>query len=665
MFYKWLIVIPLLIGYLSNAQTSSIDSLLFKVKNNQLTEETANQAIKLPYHQIVNNLNKSYSLYNSLYQSNVFLKNNQKQAELIEQMALVSYLKGKYQESFELHKKSIKLFELTNDKRKMAMAMASMAYEGKKRNLNGSISLMREAIQILKVNNITDGLPAVIDNYGVLFELKGDLDSALYFYNSALHLKRTTSDSLGIPYSLNNIAGIYFMQGKYKEGLKIMEESNAIRKSLKDYMGLIWNEFSMGEMYINKNNYSDAAPHIRTSLKYSIDYSYPDLIARNAKYLASILSQYKKFDSAYYYFNMFHELNDSIYNANKQNQLLEMESIYESDKKSFQIKALNDENILKQNEIEKKRNSLYFFIILSFILIFAGVFIYRAYNQKNKANIIIQEQKNEVEKQKQIIEEKQKEILDSIQYAKRIQYTLLAHDSLLKENLREKENHQSFTNDYFVLFKPKDIVSGDFYWATKHANHFYLAVCDSTGHGVPGAFMSLLNISFLNEAISEKGIHQPNEVLNYVRNRLIESISKDGAQDGMDGILLRLANENGVISIDYAAANNPPILLCSNTLTSLPYDKMPIGKSIKTDNFVNYKINTSAGDMLYLYTDGYADQFGGLKGKKFKYKQLNELLLANADKPVDIQKQLLTKVFDDWKGNLEQVDDVCIIGLRV
>lgn len=298
-------------------------------------------------------------------------------------------------------------------------------------------------------------------------------------------------------------------------------------------------------------------------------------------------------------------------------------------------------------------------------------------------------QKEIVEHQKHIVEEKQKEILDSINYAKRIQYTLLAHADFLQENI---PNH-------FVYFNPKDIVSGDFYWATKRGNKFYLAVCDSTGHGVPGAFMSLLNISFLNEAVNEKGIEEPNKVFDFVRQRLIDNISKEGQKDGFDGILICIetlpspvgnpegsmiqkekttSSSKGLgVRVTYAAANNAPILIKTALrqaqgpvaggaeLVEAESDRMPVGMGERKENFKLFTVDAQKGDALYLYTDGYADQFGGPKGKKFKYKPLNELILANHTQTLSDQKEILKTTFENWRGNLEQIDDVCIIGIRL
>jgi serine phosphatase RsbU (regulator of sigma subunit) len=284
--------------------------------------------------------------------------------------------------------------------------------------------------------------------------------------------------------------------------------------------------------------------------------------------------------------------------------------------------------------------------------------------------------KKELSESREILTEKNKEILDSINYAKKIQYTLLAHSDLLNKHLPE----------HFVLFKPKDIVSGDFYWATSvvtssmfqvsnsennntkqetlNKELFFLAICDSTGHGVPGAFMSLLNISFLNEAITEKGILQPHLILNHTRQRLIQNVSQEGAQDGMDGILIRIEKHNDTLKIEYAAANNAPVLVSNNILTELAYDKMPIGKGEKNTSFTLHNIELKKGDALYLYTDGYADQFGGPKGKKFKYKQLEDLLLANSKLSLQEQSEILNKTIETWKGSLIQVDDICVFGIR-
>jgi serine phosphatase RsbU (regulator of sigma subunit) len=291
-----------------------------------------------------------------------------------------------------------------------------------------------------------------------------------------------------------------------------------------------------------------------------------------------------------------------------------------------------------------------FLVVGGGILIIVGMI---AWNQRMKREVIFRkETEDKLQDSYRQIEEKNKEITDSITYAKRIQQSLLAHDSQLQKNL----------NDFFVLYIPKDIVSGDFYWCTETADSFYLAVCDSTGHGVPGAFMSLLNISFLNEAITEKKIQEPNLILDHTRNLLISNLSQNDSKDGMDGILLRIEKQNRRIT--YAAANNAPLIVRNGIVEELPLDKMPIGKGERVTPFSLHTLDTNGSDLLYLTTDGFADQFGGVRGKKFKRSGLKELVKQHSTAPVNTQHEHFSNAFGDWKGDLEQVDDVLIVGIR-
>ena len=276
-------------------------------------------------------------------------------------------------------------------------------------------------------------------------------------------------------------------------------------------------------------------------------------------------------------------------------------------------------------------------------------------------NISLESKNLEINNQRQILEEKHKEITDSINYAERIQRSLLASKKMLDENL----------NDYFVLFKPKDIVSGDFYWATltgsANDKKFILVTADSTGHGVPGAIMSIVNIASLKEAIVQ-GIESPDLILNETRRLVIENLkndgSEDGGKDGMDASLICIDFKNNKMTS--ACANNPIWIVRCGELIEIKPDRMPIGKHDKDSTpFKLHSFDLQKGDVIYTLTDGYPDQFGGVNGKKFKTKQLQEVLISISNKPMATQKQKLDSTFDQWKGDLEQVDDVCLIGIRI
>ncbi|HTF03545.1 MAG TPA: SpoIIE family protein phosphatase, partial [Bacteroidia bacterium] len=255
------------------------------------------------------------------------------------------------------------------------------------------------------------------------------------------------------------------------------------------------------------------------------------------------------------------------------------------------------------------------------------------------------------------IEEKNKSILDSINYAKRIQTALLGSAQTIKRNLPE----------HFVHYRPKDIVSGDFYWCAEKNNQFFFAVADCTGHGVPGAFMSLLNINLLNRAVSENNLSDPGAILDFVRTHVIASLNAEGqepSRDGMDAVVFVLDRNAGTLR--FACANNVLLHVRNKNMTVHGPDKFPVGLSHteQLQPFTSHEVALQTGDSIFISTDGYPDQFGGERGKKFKQTRLRELLAANAGLALNEQSKILGEKFLSWKGDLEQVDDILIFGFR-
>lgn len=271
----------------------------------------------------------------------------------------------------------------------------------------------------------------------------------------------------------------------------------------------------------------------------------------------------------------------------------------------------------------------------------------------------VKERTTEIENQKDEIEAKNKDITDSINYAKRIQNALLTSDTYLSKYLPS----------HFVLHKPKDIISGDFYWAAHtDTGKVYVVTADCTGHGVPGAFMSLIGASKLNEIILEKKIYNPANILNQLREDIINSLNPEGSKleshDGMDMVICCYDFKN--MTLDFACANNPLWIIRGNELIEFKADKMPVGKHYGEKNsYTLQSVILQKNDIIYSFTDGYADQFGGPIGKKFKYKQLQNVLLTNREKPLNKQKEIMNVLIENWKGSLEQVDDILIVGVKV
>lgn len=293
-----------------------------------------------------------------------------------------------------------------------------------------------------------------------------------------------------------------------------------------------------------------------------------------------------------------------------------------------------------------KKFSYYMNVLSAMFLVFSVVFYFKKGAIEFEATIV---NKNEE------ISQKNKDITDSIQYAKRIQNSILPSESVVKAAF----------NDSFILYKPKDIVAGDFYWVEQGGEKAYFAVADCTGHGVPGALVSLICSNSMLKVIKEYGTSKPSEILDKTADLLEEHFSKteEDVKDGMD--VAFCVYDLKKKSLEYAGANRPLYLMRNGNLIEFKPDKQPIGKQEGRKPFTNHTIQLEPGDCIYLFTDGYSDQFGGTEGKKFKYSRFKELLHSTHSLEMDEQKKRFDSVIEEWKGSLEQVDDICVMGVRV
>lgn len=589
----------------------------------------------------------------------------------INNKGLLAMNQGQFQEAIKLFNQALKLANSTNDFYLLGDINNNLAglYDADKTDKR-KLNFLLKSLEYRRKTNDRFGICQVLTNLASSYVVHGEKALSKKFYQEALQIAIEIGDKRRQAHIYANLGVEYDEEGQLQEAITCETKAISIFREIDDFTGLAVTLHRLGNFYFSKGQYKETELYYNESYKYAVKQDNIAQLIHVVKGLYSLEKALNHPDKALEHYIYYIKLRDSVNSISNKEASIKQGVEFEYEKKKAIDQAKHDSQILLAGEREKRQKIVSWSIgaglLLMLILVY---FIYARLRESNIQKKIIVVQKMEVEGKNIIIEEKQKEIIDSITYAKRIQYSLLAHDSFLKNQIAE----------HFVFFKPKDIVSGDFYWATEtvredkergSSNLFYLAVCDSTGHGVPGAFMSLLNISFLNEAITEKKIFEPHLILNHVRSRLIDELSRDGGQDGMDGILLCRettydANGNQLVSYSYASANNSPVLISRNGLEELPKDKMPVGKGERKDSFKLKSIDYNAGDILYLYTDGYADQFGGAKGKKFKYKALNQLLLENCKNSMEEQKKILENTFVNWKGNNEQVDDVCVIGLKL
>jgi serine phosphatase RsbU (regulator of sigma subunit) len=437
----------------------------------------------------------------------------------------------------------------------------------------------------------------------------GNPEEGLKYNMLALEGYRSCGHQTAISRALNDLGVIHFRIGKTEEAENYLREALAIRENLSYAPGIITTRMELAKVLIGREDNSEAEHLLLSALELSKETGSKQKTAQSHLLLSEL-----------------YKLKEKPWKA--------LEHLEEH----FKVKSevAGEESINRINSLQQK---------------FA--------TEKSEAETEIHRLKNvELKKAYSEIEEKNKSILDSIHYAKRIQGALLASDELLNKNIP----------DHFVLYKPKDIVSGDFYWAYKGKDLFFLAVCDCTGHGVPGAFMSLLNSTYLNEAVIEKELADPAEILNEVRKQLIAALNPEGSKeetrDGMDATLIAFNEKTKTLS--FASANNPFVLIHKGELRSFPPDKFPVGiyPGYEKKPFTTHELKMQKGDCIYLLTDGYGDQFGGPAGKKFKLRKLKEYLQEIHQLPMAQQQKKLETQHETWKGQLEQVDDILVAGIR-
>jgi len=629
-------------------------------------------------------------------------------ADAYHQIGSACYIQGNYPGALKNHFTALNIREKTGDQKGIADSYNSIG--NVYYNQGNYPEALKNHFASLKIKEKIGDQKLISDSYnniGIVYYSQGNYSEALENHVASLEIKEKIGDKKGLASSYNNIGIIYNQKGQYPQALKNLDAALKMAEEIHDLRVITAAYSNIGSVYDNLKNYPEALKNhfaslkiaektsdkrstaaaycniggiFKTQKKYKEGEEYEikalslsretgdkDIIKSSYQILAEIDSAMgniasgggnweqagKYFNNAYINYKLYTVYKDSLLNEENTQKTVQTQMQYEFDKKEGILKEQQEKERALAEERSRKQNIITWSVAGSLLLVLMlSGFVLRSLRITYKQKQVIETKNKETEQQKQIIEEKNKGITDSINYARRIQQALLPPDRLLDKN----------PGDYFVLFQPKDIVSGDFYWATEKDNKFYLAACDSTGHGVPGAFMSLLNASFLNEAINE-GIVQPNEVLNHVRKRLIENFYSEGGKDGMDGVLVCFDKNKG--ELYYSAAHNAPVIVLNGTLTKLYADNMPVGPADRLDSFKHETLHPKPGSILYMYTDGFADQFGGSKGKKFKYKKLNDLLLTNSDKPMKEQKNILEKTFEDWKGNLEQVDDILVIGIRI
>lgn len=527
-----------------------------------------------------------------------------------------------------------------------------------------SLSYYKKGLQYAFKSNDTFSIANMYARIGGVFNETDIPDSGLYYNSIALKFFESIRMKRGIGVTYNNIAGSYELMKNYPKAIEYFNKALLIREELGDEYGITIINYNLGVCYLHMKKYDLAEKHLKISLERTkAEKDYPQIL-ETLKQLCVLYSENNQLGAYRDHANEYMELKDSITSADNIKAISELQEQYESEKKEKNIVMLTKENE-KQDAINRSERKTKFIILISSIVILLlmsvfGYILFKRYRITQKQKRIIELQKDVVEEQKNIVEEKQKELMDSINYAKRLQDAILPPLPLFRENLPGS----------FILYKPKDVVAGDFYWLEKvkllNGEELVLfAAGDCTGHGVPGAMVSVVCSNALNRTVKEFGITVPGKILDKVRELVIETFEKSESEvrDGMD-ISLCTFNKN-TKELKWAGANNPLWIVRDKQLMDLKPDKQPIGKVDNATPFKTETIQLRENDSIFLFTDGYADQFGGPKGKKFKYKQMQDVIMENVALSPEKQSLVLRAKIEEWQGTLEQIDDILVIGVRI
>ncbi len=585
---------------------------------------------------------------------------------------------GNIPQALENFRESIRLQEEIGDYRGVAISLTNTAVVYYRMGeLDKALEYFIQCYEMLKKTKDPETLAATIHNIASIYHSQQAYSQALRYYEESITIKQQVNDNRGVAVSQNNMGLIYQDMGDSAKAMEYFKMSLAVREKIGEKKSIINSLITIGSLAMHMKDLAYAKRMVNRSIEMARKTKFPVWI-QNASLLAyQVYKKEKNYRKSMEMYELYIQMRDSIVNEANQKAAIKQQMEYEFEKKEALLQAEKEKQELAHRE-KVKRQELIIWSVGSgmVIVIIFSIFLYNRFK-------VTQQQKNVIAGQKQMVDEKNKHITDSINYAQKIQEAILP---------AEEQFRKAFGPDkYFRIFQPKDIVSGDFCWLYQpNDDQVIWAAADCTGHGVPGAFMSMIGTSLLNEIVIEKGITATDDILNELRVGIKKAMGEtdraEGRKDGMDIALCSLDKRSNELT--YAGAYNPLYLVRKGEpvewndasipgpgvykakengvcLHEFKANRQPIGSYLKETAFRRQTIRLQAGDMLYTFSDGYVDQFGGPKGSKFSVRRFRELLLSLYQQPLSGQKERLQQSFQEWKSHWEQIDDVTIIGVRV
>ncbi len=566
-------------------------------------------------------------------------------ANLYNNLGIVHKYLGKYQVSLDYHLESLSLKELLQDSTGMLQSLNNIGhvYYYWERYDKAS-QYFQEAADLSAALGQEVNIAILSNNLGSIYLETKNYDKALDYFRASLKIYREREMAMYEGIILGNIGNVYKEKGLLGEALVYHERALAIYEQTDNTYQLVHCYLNLGEMYYLMDKYDKAKQMLEKFLSKTKENPVIDLELKAYNILSKLSKKNRDWKQALAYTKLFYILKDSLFSINKHKQISEIEAKYQNEKKSKEITALKHEAVLDQSKIQRQR------LIILFTVIIAGLVLVYTF-------FLIQQNK-EIRRIYRLLSRKQKDLTDSIVYAEKIQQAVLPSPAYIT----------SLLPDNFVIYKPKAIVGGDFYWLASNDKYIFLAVADCTGHGVPGGFLSMLGITFLNQLIIAFPDAFPSKILNELNKLIYKSLNPDAAnhssREGMDVGLCRVERENGEI---YFAGSRIPLLYTEKgKLNKIKGEVWPLGYLSTDQNLFKDKlVPVKRGEMFYLYTDGYIHQYGEEFGQKFGQKRFMGQLLEIHRDPLDLQKAVLESKLMTWKRSVDQFDDVLVFGTRV
>jgi tetratricopeptide (TPR) repeat protein len=562
------------------------------------------------------------------------------------------YMLGDYQKAIEYYFKALKIDEETDEKfgiSRMLLNVGCVLFtQGKK---SEALKYMEKSLQVKLELNELEGVALVYLNMAAVHNEKEDYPRAIECCLKAISVAEKAQSPETAFTAYINLGGIYNAQDRPDDALKCYLKAYNGSMKTNNKVNIVAVTAGIGNCYEQKKEYKLAIDYYTKALNASREDNYKAGIREAYVNLASLYERCGDYEQALLYSKKLSALKDTLLNEESIKQSTELNTRYETEKKEKEILLLTKDRQLKDKTLKEQRLVRIGLIIGLGLLFILSFLLYNRYRYKQRANLLL-------EKQKEEIHQKNTLITDSIDYAKTIQEAILPDDEKLKMAFPE----------HFILYKPKAIVSGDFYWTAKKENRIICAVADCTGHGVPGAFMSLLGHNILENVIQQVTARDPGSILTALNKEIVNRFSKghENVKHAMDIAIITLDKESN--ELQYAGARNSLYVIRDGALTEIKSDKQSTGVVAKDHGevqYTNHVLKLKKGDVLYLFSDGFPDQKGGPEKKKFYYQPFKDLLVSIHALPVDIQKQKLDEAITAWIGNGEQIDDILVMGIKL